>query len=425
MAERRHECRVSSATIGLGGMTSASCCSSASLQSTENKTDLALEGEGFFKIQLYDGTFAYTRDGSFKIDSNRQVVTSNGYLLEPPVVLPDNFIHETLAISQDGRITVKIIGEDDPIEVGSSRLPFVNPAGLARSAGTFSRPRPPPVRDSRTAGMGGMAKTTRASGDVEREGGRGDGEHDRRPARLRDQLQGYPDLRFDARHGDRAQAVGVMRKLLTATAVAMLLVAPAVPSSAAVSVYLVSRAELGPAPVLGDVASIDAAPELRKALSALTLPERVLSDEFVDRREVEDMLAGVAHEAILVYGNAVRVSRMVKEEPAPENTEPAFQSSSCGGRTVSVRVKKTVSSSSFRERPRNGAHGDEVAVKLKSSRTLKAGSYRKISSSGHMSALSVRLTIIMAACAACSAASRREEHLDRQNIYSRRKPAGG
>ena len=52
-----------------------------SLQSTENKTDIALEGEGFFKIQLYDGTYAYTRDGSFKVDSNRQIVTSNGYLL--------------------------------------------------------------------------------------------------------------------------------------------------------------------------------------------------------------------------------------------------------------------------------------------------------------------------------------------------------
>ncbi len=164
-----------------------------------------------------------------------------------------------------------------------------------------------------------------------------------------------------------------MRKLLTATAVAMMLAAPAVPSSAAVSVYLVSRAELGPAPVLGDVASIDAAPELRKALSALTLPERVLSDEFVDRREVEDMLAGVAHEAILVYGNAVRVSRMVKEEPAPENTEPVVSEQLVrAGEPVSVRVKKN---GIVIELPgnalENGAHGDEVAVKLKSSRTLK------------------------------------------------------
>jgi flagellar basal-body rod protein FlgG len=102
-----------------------------SLQQTENKMDLALEGEGFFKVQMYDGTFAYSRDGSFKIDSNRQVVTSNGYLLEPPVVLPDNFIHESISISQDGRITVKVVGDDDPIEVGQLEIyRFVNPAGL-------------------------------------------------------------------------------------------------------------------------------------------------------------------------------------------------------------------------------------------------------------------------------------------------------
>ena len=89
--------------VGHGVRTSATqkLFAQGSLQSTENTTDLALEGEGFFKIQLYDGTFAYTRDGSFKVDSNRQLVTANGYLLEPPVVLPENFIMETLAISQD------------------------------------------------------------------------------------------------------------------------------------------------------------------------------------------------------------------------------------------------------------------------------------------------------------------------------------
>lgn len=109
-----------------------------SLQSTENKTDMALEGEGFFKIQLYDGSYAYTRDGSFKIDSNRQLVTSNGYLLEPPVILPENFIMNTLSISQDGRITVKIAGEDDPVEVGQMEIyRFVNPAGLSSIGGNL------------------------------------------------------------------------------------------------------------------------------------------------------------------------------------------------------------------------------------------------------------------------------------------------
>ena len=109
--------------------------SQGSLQSTENKLDAALEGDGFFKIQLYDGSMAYTRDGSFKIDSNRQIVTSNGYLLEPPVVLPENFIMETLSIAQDGRMTVKVEGQEDPVEVAQLELyRFVNPAGL-RSIG--------------------------------------------------------------------------------------------------------------------------------------------------------------------------------------------------------------------------------------------------------------------------------------------------
>ncbi len=149
--------------VGHGVKTSATqkLFQQGSLQSTENKTDLALEGEGFFKIQLYDGTFAYTRDGSFKIDSNRQVVTSNGYLLEPPVVLPDNFIHESLAISQDGRITVKIIGEDDPIEVGQLEIyRFVNPAGLASIGGNLFKTTPASGEEiPGQPGMGGMAKT--------------------------------------------------------------------------------------------------------------------------------------------------------------------------------------------------------------------------------------------------------------------------
>jgi len=114
-----------------------------SLQSTENKLDLALEGEGFFKILLYDGSVAYTRDGSFKIDSNRQIVTSNGYLWEPPVILPEDFIMNTLSMSQDGRITVKIVGEEDPIEVGIMEIyRFVNPAGLSSIGGNLFKTTP-------------------------------------------------------------------------------------------------------------------------------------------------------------------------------------------------------------------------------------------------------------------------------------------
>jgi flagellar basal-body rod protein FlgG len=103
-----------------------------SLQNTGVATDLAIEGEGFFRVLTYDGTPAYTRDGTFKIDSNGQLVTSNGYRLLPEVTLPEGFIQETLAISQDGRITVGIPGTDDPIDVGQMELyRFVNPAGLS------------------------------------------------------------------------------------------------------------------------------------------------------------------------------------------------------------------------------------------------------------------------------------------------------
>lgn len=103
-----------------------------SLQKTDNVSDVAIEGEGFFRVLLYDGTMAYTRDGSFKIDSNGQLVNSNGYRLMPEVVLPDGFLRDTLSIAEDGRITVKLPGLDDPIDVGQMELyRFVNPAGMA------------------------------------------------------------------------------------------------------------------------------------------------------------------------------------------------------------------------------------------------------------------------------------------------------
>lgn len=132
-----------------------------SLQSTENKLDLALEGEGFFKVQLYDGSIAYTRDGSFKLDSNRQVVTSNGYLLEPQIILPENFIMNTLAISQDGRVTVGIVGEEEPVDVGQLEIArFVNPAGLQSIGGNLFKITPASGEEiPGQPGLDGMAKT--------------------------------------------------------------------------------------------------------------------------------------------------------------------------------------------------------------------------------------------------------------------------
>ena len=109
--------------------------SQGALQQTDLVTDLAIQGEGFFRTLLIDGSYGYTRDGSFKIDSNGQFVTSNGYRLMPEVTLPADFVQESLTITQDGRINVLIAGSDEPVEVGQIELfRFVNPAGL-RSIG--------------------------------------------------------------------------------------------------------------------------------------------------------------------------------------------------------------------------------------------------------------------------------------------------
>ncbi len=105
--------------------------SQGSLKQTDAIGDMAVMGEGFFRVLNMDGTLGYTRDGSFKIDANGQFVSSNGYRLMPELVLPENFIPESLAVSQQGKVTVKIPGNDIPVDVGQVDLyRFINNAGL-------------------------------------------------------------------------------------------------------------------------------------------------------------------------------------------------------------------------------------------------------------------------------------------------------
>ena len=104
-------------------------------QPTDVATDIAISGEGFFKIQMYDGSMAYTRNGNFKVDENGRMVTSNGYWLVPDIVMPELFLPDSINITKDGRVSVKIPGEDgDLIEVDVGRIElyrFPNPVGLS------------------------------------------------------------------------------------------------------------------------------------------------------------------------------------------------------------------------------------------------------------------------------------------------------
>jgi len=107
--------------------------SQGSLQQTDVPTDVAITGEGFFRIMMYDGSMAYTRNGNFKVDADGRLVTSNGYWVIPDIVLPELFIIESLNITQDGRVSVKVPrdGEEMEIDVGRIELyRFPNPVGL-------------------------------------------------------------------------------------------------------------------------------------------------------------------------------------------------------------------------------------------------------------------------------------------------------
>jgi flagellar basal-body rod protein FlgG len=101
------------------------------LQSTGVESDIAIQGEGFFRVLLYDGSYGYTRDGSFQIDVNGQLVDSNGYRFMPEVIFPEGFVRDSVTISQDGRVSCKVGGSDEIIEVGQIEIyRFVNPTGL-------------------------------------------------------------------------------------------------------------------------------------------------------------------------------------------------------------------------------------------------------------------------------------------------------
>jgi len=97
--------------------------------STGNALDLAIEGDGFFQILRPDGSIAYTRDGSFKISADGRIVNSDGYVLEPEISIPMDT--QSVMISRDGMVSVKVVGSNDPQEVGQIELSrFLNPAGL-------------------------------------------------------------------------------------------------------------------------------------------------------------------------------------------------------------------------------------------------------------------------------------------------------
>ncbi len=115
--------------LGVRAVATSRNFSQGNLQQTGGTFDLAIQGNGFFEIQMPDGSVGYTRDGAFQVNAQGQMVTNNGYLLQPGITVPQNA--QKVSIGLDGTVTASLPNQSTPQTLGQIQLTnFINPAGL-------------------------------------------------------------------------------------------------------------------------------------------------------------------------------------------------------------------------------------------------------------------------------------------------------
>ncbi|MFM1887007.1 MAG: flagellar basal body rod protein FlgG [Pseudomonadota bacterium] len=103
--------------------------SQGNLTQTGNALDVAVNGRGFFQVLMPDGSFAYTRDGSFKMSFTGELVTASGYRVQPGINIPDGA--QSITVGADGVVSALLPGQTAPTQIGTLQVTdFVNPAGL-------------------------------------------------------------------------------------------------------------------------------------------------------------------------------------------------------------------------------------------------------------------------------------------------------
>jgi flagellar basal-body rod protein FlgG len=101
-------------------------------QQSDNPMDLVIEGNGFFQIQMPDGTTNYTRNGAFKVDGEGRMVSSEGYYLQPAITVPSGI--QSISVSTDGIVSVLMPGQTQTEQIGQIELTnFINPSGLSNT----------------------------------------------------------------------------------------------------------------------------------------------------------------------------------------------------------------------------------------------------------------------------------------------------
>lgn len=144
--------------VGLGTRYSATqkIFTQGDFQQTGNPLDLVIEGDGFFQVQLPNGSTAYTRDGTFKLDAQGRMVTSDGSPLDPQITIPPEAT--SISIGSDGTVSITLPGQTNPQEVGQIQIAkFSNPAGLSNQGHNLLAPTAAsgePIID--TPGMNGL-----------------------------------------------------------------------------------------------------------------------------------------------------------------------------------------------------------------------------------------------------------------------------
>ena len=151
--------------LGTRAVATARNFSVGNLRATSGPLDVAIEGQGFFKVSLPDGTTGYTRSGMFHLDAQGSIVTAEGYSLDPQITVPANAI--SVSIARDGVVSATIAGQGASQQLGTLELAsFPNPAGLTPIGGNLFTPTTA-SGDPETGAPGVDSRGTLAQGFVE------------------------------------------------------------------------------------------------------------------------------------------------------------------------------------------------------------------------------------------------------------------
>ena len=132
-------------------------------QQTGRSLDVMVNGRGFFEVMMPDGSSAYTRDGTFQINAQGELVTNSGYPVQPGIQIPEGA--QSLTIGSDGTLSVQMSGQAASVEIGSLTLTdFINPAGLqAKGENLFLETTASGPAQNGTPGLNGLGSVVQGA----------------------------------------------------------------------------------------------------------------------------------------------------------------------------------------------------------------------------------------------------------------------